>query len=145
MKTKRRRYRNLLIERLLEKWDGPMTLSQLSLASGLSTTTIHRYIKRMTADYPGPLPRQAHVHAWVRDESAARKPIAIYARGPGEDAVCKIKAKTDQQRLHEYRARQRKSGDWEDRKAAERARHWANKPARRDVTVAALFGNANAN
>jgi hypothetical protein len=140
-----RRHRDLLIERLLEKWDCPMTMPEMSAASGLTAATVWRYVKRLTAEHLGPLPRQAHISAWKRDDGPSRKPVAVYSRGPGKDVPCTIKPIGNTKSYKEYRKRQRASGDWEDRKAKERAKHWANKPARPDPITSALFGGTNAN
>lgn len=131
--------RNLLIERLFVKWTRPMTMPQMMKATCLTNATIWRYVKRMLDAQP----REAHIVRWTHPKRGPQTFVPVYKRGDGLDAP-RPEEKSVAQRSRDYRERQ-SGGEREDRLARKRARHWASKPARRDHTVAALFGGANAN
>lgn len=82
----------------------------------------------------------AHVGAWTL--SAVNIPMPIYHPGPGVNVKNPYPKRTQKQRDRDSRRRRRKSGEWEDRKARERAYYWRDKAPRRDPLTAALFGPA---
>ena len=85
---------------------------------------------------------EAHISGWHRNPDYRAVVQAIYHPGPGADVVCNIRTMTQKERDRLSRKTRRANGDWENRKAAERARYWVNKPVRRDPLTAALFGRA---
>lgn len=114
----------------------PATQAQIRAKTGVSQAGISRWLAYLRAC------NDAHIGGWVRSENAAGIIMAIYHPGPGLDAVCRLRRFTQQDRDRRSRAVRRKNGDWEDRKAAERARYWRDKPVKRDTMTAALFGRA---
>lgn len=68
----------------------------------------------------------AHIGGW-RPHPNGGPVSAVYEPGRGKTPK-KPKALTDTERVRAYRKRQRKTGEWEDRKAQQRSRHWQTKP-----------------
>jgi len=114
----------------------PATQAEIHAATGISQAAISRWLTYLRAC------SDAHIGAWRKGASKFSQPVAVYHPGPGLDVACTIKPMTQKERDRRSRSLRRKSGDWEDRKAAERARYWRDKPARRDPLTAALFGRA---
>lgn len=114
----------------------PATQAEIHAKTGVSQAAISRWLTYLRAC------ADAHIGGWTRSPNCPGIIMAIYHPGPGADVVCRLKPMTQRDRDRRSRATRRKSGDWEDRKAAERARYWAAKQPRRDPLTAALFGAA---
>lgn len=114
----------------------PGTQQQIHKSTGVSQASISRWCDYLRAC------GDAHIGAWRRSEKYPGVFLAVYHPGPGKDAKCPYKPRTQQDRDRDSVRRRRRSGAWEERKARERAYYWAKKPARRDPLTAALFGPA---
>lgn len=125
----RRRYRQVVFDAL------PDTTAGIHEKTGLGKTTIHRWIKSLHEA------GEVHISSWRRVEGGGPF-MAVYAPGAGEDAQCRLKPLTEAQKSRRYRARARKSGEWEERLRVQRARYWSQRPAARDPLISALFGNS---
>lgn len=114
----------------------PGTQADLCSRANVSLPTCSRWCAHLRAC------AEAHISGWTATAHGG-PPSAVYSAGPGADVICSIKPLTQRQRDRRSRRLRRQSGAWEDRKAAERARYWAAKAARRDVLTAAFFGGAS--
>ena len=114
----------------------PATQADIHAKTGISQAAISRWLTYLRAC------GDAHIGAWRARDNKFGLPMAVYHPGPGLDVPCTIKPLTQRERDRRSRAVRRKSGDWADRQARERARYWRDKPARRDPLTAALFGAA---
>lgn len=103
------------------------------IKTGLGRTTIWRHLKDLHEA------GECHISGWQRVDNGG-PPMPIYKAGPGKDKPCTLKPYTEAQKSRRYRRKARKNGSWEDRLSKQRARHHADKPARRDPIVEALFG-----
>lgn len=131
--------RNLLIERLLSKWTKPMTMPQMCKKTGLSEPTVWRYVHRMLEVHPGPLPRQAHIAEWKRTHWAQ---VAVYARGPGIDAIKPPMLTGAQASSRNYR--KERENELREKAEIQTRREWMNEPVRRDPLTTAFFGESHA-
>lgn len=114
----------------------PATQAEIHAKTGVSQAAVSRWLTylRECGD--------AHIGGWRRNPDYRAVVRAIYHPGPGADVVCTIRPMSQIERDRLSRKTRRANGDWEDRKAAERARYWRDKPVKRDALTAALFGRA---
>lgn len=113
----------------------PATQAEIRAKTGVSQAAVSRWLTYLRAC------SDAHIGGWTTSRKGG-PPQSVYHSGAGADVVCTIKPLTPKQLNRRSRALRRKTGEWEDRKAADRARYWRNKPAKRDPLTAALFGRA---
>lgn len=113
----------------------PGTQAEIFAKTGVSQAAISRWLTYLRAC------GDAHIGGWTTARKGGQ-PMAVYNPGAGPDAVCNIKPMTQRQRDRRSRAVRRKTGEWADRSARERAYYWARKPAKRDPLTAAFFGAA---
>lgn len=107
----------------------PATPRDIREQTGLGVTTIWRWLKDLHQS------GEIHIERWVRGDTPGPW-LPVYAPGEGRDAR-KPTPKTDAQVSRAYRARARRSGEWEHRLARQRARYWAGR-ARPDPLLVAL-------
>src|SRR5690625_2951187 len=119
----KRRYRTVVLSAL------PATSRDIHNQTGLSRVTIWRWITDLHRA------GEIHIESWVRGGTPGPW-LPVYAPGEGRDAR-KPAPKTDAQVSRAYRARARRSGEWEHRLARQRARYWAGR-ARADPMLVAL-------
>lgn len=125
------RYKNVISDALKQR---DMSQAQLHQVTGLGTGTISRWLKVLVAE--------GHVHVWCHRVPDGGGPLyAVYRFGPKPKwhRPHRPKAMSDLDRYRAYRKRLRESGEWEHRKALDRARHRADRPVR-DPLTSALFG-----
>jgi len=119
-----------------ELLDHDLTQAQLVERTGLGAATVSRWLQVLVSE--------GHVHVCrYKAIPHGGRDAAVYRRGPQPKGV-KPKTRrvlTDQERSRTYRRKQRASGEWEHKKALERARWRADHPVRDALTVA-LFGSA---
>ena len=126
-------HRSLLIVRMLDVFNAPMTQVELCAEAGLAQATVSRYLKRMMEATP----REAHISAWAEFVYEGRVfHSAVYSRGPGENAECPTPAVAKRQ---EKRARRTTRQVRTDRRE-EAVTRASDKPPQRDALTAALFG-----
>jgi len=80
--------------------DGPCSISELRLASGLSTNTLHEYMRALRKE------GVVHISGWERD-GMGRESLRVYKLGYGKDVARKKKSKA--QIAKECRARKQQS------------------------------------
>lgn len=122
----KRHNRELVLEAL------PGTPAQIMERTGLSAGTVSRWVTDLRNA------GQAHIGKWTRTRGVF---LSTIHAGPGRDAK-KPKPLTSAQLTRNSRQRMRKSGEWTDRMAKDRARYWRKKAPKRDPLTAALFGAA---
>ncbi|MFZ3286573.1 MAG: hypothetical protein WA191_06955 [Telluria sp.] len=112
----------------------PGDFRRVMAETGIGRTTAWRWLNDLHQS------GECHIQAWARvDSGGPFRPS--YSPGPGEDAICMIKPYSQAQKSRRHMKRAKKSGEWEDRKARQRAIYWADRAlANRDPLVAALFG-----
>lgn len=109
----------------------PGSISEIIAQSGYDRSTVERWMRRMRDV-------DCHIIDWRRPEVSGPF-VAVYAAGPGDDAVCTLKPLTPSEDWH----RKKEKYGMETLRARERAAHWALKARRGKVVdplVAALFG-----
>lgn len=112
--------------------EAPRTQSQVRRKTGLSQATVSRCLAELRER------RDAHVSSWWQHPNGGPTTMT-YSAGPGRDAP-KPRVLTDTERTNRHRAQLRASGDWEDRKAKQRATRWAGRQVRPDPLISAFFG-----
>lgn len=122
----RQAYRALVLAAL------PGTQAEIRDRTGLTLATVSRWITDIR------IKREAHIGAWFIHPNGG--PVAaVWHLGPGEPAP-RPKIMTDRQRTRKSCAALRKSGEWQDVLARNRAKYAAaRKPARRDPLLAAFY------
>ncbi len=113
----------------------PGTQQDIHAKTGVSLAAISRWCEYLHDC------EDAHIGGWQRSAKYHGVFMAVYHPGPGADVKCPYKPRTQRDRDRDSRRTRRKSGEWEDRKARERAYYWAKKGPRRDPLTAALFGS----
>ncbi len=113
----------------------PGSQADIHTATGVSQAAISRWLAYLRSC------GDAHIGGWRKAKDKFSQPIAVYHKGPGPDVACNV-TMTQKQRDRRSVAMRRKSGDWADVLARERARYWRDKPVKRDPLTAALFGRA---
>lgn len=111
----------------------PGTQTEIRERTGLSVAVVSRWAKSLHEA------SEVHISGWRRHPNGG--PFAmVYTAGPGRDAK-PPRELSDAERTRRMRSKMRRNGEWEHRKAAARARYYADKPARRDPLMV-LFGPA---
>lgn len=113
----------------------PGTQAEIRAAAAVSQATASRWCTHLLDC------AECHIGGWLPNPSpTGGPPMAIYHAGPGANVACPFKPLTQRERDRRSRRARRRSGAWEDVKARERARYWADKAPARDPLTAALFG-----
>jgi hypothetical protein len=111
----------------------PGTQAEIRERTGLSVAVVSRWSAALLDA------GEVHLASWQRHANGG--PFAmVYAPGAGRNAK-PPKPMTDAERTRRMRGHMRRSGEWEHRKAMQRARYRADAPVR-DPLTAALFGAA---
>ena len=66
--------------------DGPCSVPELKIASGLSTGTLHAYMRALRKEHA------VHICAWEKD-STGRESLRVFKLGPGTDVLRSKKSK----------------------------------------------------
>lgn len=115
----------------------PGNRRELEARTGLSASSVLRAINALCR-HGDPI----HISGWAVPANGGPA-TPRYALGLGPDTPCRVLVPTGAERCRQYRERLRASGEWEDVKAARRARYWTARPAaRRDPLMVGLFGGA---
>jgi hypothetical protein len=100
----------------------PATRRKLIEQTGIPVRTAYSMLKRMHET------GEIHVAGWDRTENGGPF-VQIWQSGPGTDAYCQLQPFTTAQIWQRHKRKIRKSGELEDKLAANRARYHADKAA----------------
>lgn len=113
----------------------PGTQAQIVKATGLGCATVSRWCVELVET------KQAHIGAWHKMNQGG--PLrAVYHQGEGKRARKRYDRVSDAERMRLHRARQRRSGEYEDVLAKRRAKRALQRMPKPDPLAVALFGMA---
>lgn len=112
----------------------PGTSTGIARAMGVSRPAVSVALQKMKAK------GGCHIGRWERSNRGAISPV--YVSGPGEDAVCALKAFTQKQLAARSKRNRKADGRWDERKAKDRMRWWIKKAETRKSTWFSALGAA---
>lgn len=113
----------------------PGTQADIVKATGLSCAVVSRWCRELAET------KQAHIGGWRKMDQGG--PLrAIYHAGEGKRARKRLERVSDAERMRRVRARQKRSGEYEDILAKRRAKRALERMPAPDPLAVALFGGA---